>query len=509
MPTLDEVRQQAIALDPRYADLSDGDLLVGVNRKLYPEVHPHTFLQSIEGASGAQATIKNPELRTWYESQVQQPIEGESNLQTHERLHGKMNARHGGRVMAGLRSLFQGATFGYGDEAVAGVTSFLSGRPYEQELLREQARLARGEEDFPAQSTISEIGGAVAMPGAAFKTAKGAIAGGTAGGMFYGSGKADPGERARAAVDEALPSMLFSTAGVAAQRGLGRLFKRANERPTVRILKRAKDEAYRAVDESGFVFSAGDLDDALTRIYKDMDAPTGKYVPGDTRSEQAVKLVERMWGRDNTLSEIDGLRSRLLQRWSRADGAEADTIMDMVGVINDMVAKADGAPELMQTAREAYKVWMRADFLENAFRKARLNTSATGSGGNIYNNYARVFKNILTNEKQSRMFTPEQLAMMEKAISTTVSDDVMRKLGKLSPDGNGLMLALGMIGTAIDPTFLAASGSGAAAKFLSDQKMAGKVDEVVNMVSGGQPVKPTTTPIGVPYGATVAGQNLE
>ena len=506
MTTLADVR----AKFPDYEGRTDGDLLLAINRKYYPHMHPRDFLSRIEGASNAHVTIKDPKIKAWFRESVSKPLPGESDMERGARLGGTSYGPtdHGGRGMAAARSALQGQTFGYGDELVGGVTAALTGNSPEFETARERRRLAQGETDFPGQSMGAEIGGAVAMPGAVVKSAPAAVAAGTAAGTAYASGKAEGGleERSTAAIRELPSSLFFSAASVPAQRLLSRFARGKVKRPSADVLRVEKNAAYKAVDQSGFRFSEDEMLDLAAGIEKRLADPSSPYVRGDTVTERAFALIEKNLGGEKTISEVDALRSRLLKRWSRADGPEQDAIMDMVAAMDDLIETKAGASEVLGTAREAYKKYMRVDFLEAAFQKAADNTQVTGSAGNIYNNYGRVFKNILNDPKQRRMFTEEQQEWMRAAMGTTLPEDVARKIGKLSPDGNGLMLALTAIGGAIDPTLIAVGGAGAAAKMVADRKMIDRVDDILGIAGGVQPRAPIGTPTQLPGVAAVAGQ---
>lgn len=508
MASLEQIRQQY----PQYSDMSDGDLLVGLNRKHYPDMHPREFLSQIEGGVNAHVTIRNPELKAWYRDHVSQPLPGEDAAATEKRLSGLSHeAPEQGRIMAGLRSAAQGATFGYGDEIVGRLRAMTSGNSPEYEVGMERARLEQGEEQFPVQSTLAEIGGAIATPGAAVTSPAKAIGLGTAGGMAYASGKEEGGldERSTAAVNAAPESLLFSAGGVAAQRmlskGFQRLIKGVQEKPSSGALRTLRDRAYKAVDESGFTFTKEQFDKALSQVYAELDAPGSAYVKGDPKVERALRLVEKNWGEDLTLGQLDNVRKRLMKTWASAGPDEADAIMDIVGVVDDLIDNSGGGP-IMQAAREAHKTYMRVDLLEKAFQKAENSTNVSGSGGNIYNNYGRVFKNILANEKQARVFTPEMRQFMQAAIDAPASEEMMRKLGKLSPDGNGLMLALSVISGSIEPSLFAVSGAGAGAKVLSDRKMAARVEDMMRLAAGMPVSQATKTPSQVGTVSAVAAQ---
>ena len=355
MASLEEIRAQY----PQYADVSDGDLLMGIHRQFYSDMHPRQFLNSIDGAANAHATISNPDLKAYWRESVSKPMEGENARQTGERLSGTSYgpANEGGRLMAGARSATQGMTFGYGDELTGRAAAALTGNSPEFETNKERRRLAAGEEKYPVQSALSEIGGALAAPGATVRSVPAAIAAGTAGGVTYASGKAEEGERVEEAVAAAPASLLFSALAVPAQRlaqkGLRRVFQGAQKRPTVGNLRRAKNEAYKAVDESGFKFSRDTMQDALARVQQKLDAPDSAYVKGDPKVERALRLLEKNADQDLSLSQLDNLRSRIFKTWASAPKDEAEAILDVIGVLAQIKAAGVEKVRLLTSARGA------------------------------------------------------------------------------------------------------------------------------------------------------------
>lgn len=510
MTSLQEIRQKY----PQYSDLSDGDLLMGLHRKHYADMHPRQFLSSIEGADVASATIRNPDLKAWYRERVQLPLGDESPDQMQARLVGSAGgATDGGRAMSGLRSAFQGMTFGYGDEIVGSAAAALSGNNPEFERARERQRVQQGESAYPVQSALAEIGGAVAAPGAAVRSVPAAIAAGTAGGTLYASGKAAPGERTEEAVAAIGPSALFSAAAIPAQRfaqkGIRRLMMGAEKKPSLAALKAARDLAYRQVDNAGFSFSPQQYDDTLTAIYAQLDAPTSGYIKGaDPKVEKAVRIIEKNWGDAKTLGQVDDLRKALWDVWKGAPKDEARNILGMINQIDDMVETTLGGNPVLRDAREAHKAFARTEYLDQLFRKAENRTSVTGSGGNIYNNYAKVFERIVDDPKLAKKFTDEQLAFFRQAMDVPLSERNMRLLGKLSPEGNGLMMALNVIGGSVDPSIFAVGGAGAVAKRAADARMANRVDQAIGLTAGMQPRPLPTTPTQIPYAASVGGSLL-
>lgn len=234
MATLAELR----ARFPQYNEVTDGDFLAALNRKFYPNVHPRTFFDSVEGATNAHATIRKPELRDWFRAEVQKPIGQEPEAVRAERLGGKLTSdvSEGGRGMTALRSGLQGMTFGAGDEIVAaGVSALRPDLDYSQALEQERSRLAQGRQKFPVTATGSEIAGGVATGVAATsgiapaQTLVGkfgqAVGIGGASGAAYGglSAEGGPAERGKGAMLGGLIGAGVGAASVPAEIGLRRV----------------------------------------------------------------------------------------------------------------------------------------------------------------------------------------------------------------------------------------------------------------------------------------------
>jgi len=107
-------------------------------------------------------------------------------------------------LQSGLIGMAQGATFGFGDEAVARLESIRSGRPYE-EVLKESKAMFRGASE---QNPVSYIGGE--------------IAGGIAPALIpTGATQATAGARIAAKLAASTPVQAFKGAGMGALAGLG------------------------------------------------------------------------------------------------------------------------------------------------------------------------------------------------------------------------------------------------------------------------------------------------
>lgn len=419
----------------------------------------------------------------------------------------------GSSLKANLIGARQGVTLGFNDEMTAGLRAagdWLGGKPlgesYKTRVAAERALLDQTREKNPAAMLAGEIGGAVAFPaGAATKatTTLGAMAQGAKAGAGFGAvagvGNADGQSAMRGAVEGATVGSLFG-AGSGAAVSIGtkayrRVMGRVAAKPTTEGLHQATKVAYKAVDDAGEVFQPAELQ---TMVKGARDAvQSGNYVADvDAQTRASLELLERNSGTPMSLGRVDKLRQNL---WKRYNAAPNETgILDAIDAIDTMIQSRTASSELMDAARQAHAQYKKAELLENAFKKAQDQTSSTGSGGNILNKYRQAVTNIVNDPKRSKNFQPEELAVMQQVIDGSVPENILRRVGKLSPSGNGLMLFLNIMGgTAMGPAFLPITAAGAGAKALSDRSALSGVDSLMGKVMGRAP----EPPVGIPTNA--------
>src|SRR5690606_33182631 len=135
------------------------------------------------------------------------------------------------------------------------------------------------------------------------------------------------------------------------------------------------------------------------------------------------------------------------------------------GVIVDKIDDLIGQTMQGQKMQEGFRTWSqvrKADMLEQAVENAKLQASSSGSGGNLDNAISQQIKSIIRH--RSRGFTKDELAALHKVVAGGSVQNVLRLIGKLSPQGNGLMAALGIGATMVNPIYGAAALAGLAAK---------------------------------------------
>lgn len=381
----------------------------------------------------------------------------------------------------------QGITMGVGDELFAGSS------PLQREKIRAATDAAK--RDHPVASTVGEIGGAMSVPlGSASKAdtlRKAMWTGATAGSIWsalYSFNQAEGGidNRLKAAGKGAAAG--FVVGGLApvvltgAAKGLKAVFGRAEKAPNIENLRAAKTAAYRAADEAGETFSAQDMASLYAKVSGDLAATN--YVTGvDRQTDAVLTLLERKSAEGMTLGQLDKLRQSF---WKRYNAAPNETgILDAIDAIDGLIASREGSSALMSAARASNSAYKKAEMLDLAFQKARDQTAATGSGGNILNKYRQAVTSIVNNPNKAKWFSTDEVDAMRGFLQGSMSENVLRRIGKLAPGGNGLMLALNIGAVGVNPAMLGVTAASSAAKALSDRSTAAGAERLIGKVSGG------------------------
>lgn len=429
------------------------------------------------------------------------------------------------------RAALQGATFGFSDEITGGMAGGMSaarnmiqgqpanlGAEVSRYTAQERERMGQFREEKPKTALASELAGAVASslvtpaPAALANlpsVTRAAVTGGLTGAAYgFGSGEGGLTNRAVNAAQVGIPSAVFGGALQGTINVVGRnapraaaMFRKSVQRPSIETLRTAKTAAYDAVDASGLRFDAGQMDGLLFAAQN--AASDVNYVPDvDRQTFAAIKMIENNAGKERTIGQLDKLRQGLWARYNTSKGSEP-AILGMIDSIDNMIASHPATDDLMALAREANGRFKKAELLELAMNKAELQTAATGSGGNILNKYRQAVTSILTNPNQSKWFNDAEKAQMDALIRGSAGQNFLRRVGKLSPTGNGLMQALNLGAIVANPAMVGVSIAGAGAKGLSDRAGESAIQGLMNTVAG-VPLRP---PVSVPYiqGAPQAG----
>jgi hypothetical protein len=350
-----------------------------------------------------------------------------------------------------------------GDEAAAAADALTGRGSYDDRLAVRRDQQQQFATQNPVAAVGADIAGALAIPvGAATNFIRGATTAGmqaaraagigAAGGAVYGAMEGEGGALNRgvnAAVTAPLAG-LFGAAGPTigralegAPRAISNLWRRSVERPTVEMLRTVKNAAYNAVDQAGEAFNGDEMAGLAQRVRSAFE--NSNYVEDvDNASRAVLSVLDRRAGQNTTLGQIDRIRQNLWARYRTA--GDQPQILDAIGEIDGLIDLRAGASNLMQIARAANARFAKSELLENAFQRAADATAVAGSGGNIGNRMRQAVNSILGNRRELRFFSADEQALMRAFVRGNTSQDVARLIGKLSPSGNGLMMALQITG---------------------------------------------------------------
>ena len=403
------------------------------------------------------------------------------------------------RGEAALHGFNQGTTLGFADEAAGA----LAGPDVQQEMRRrtEVARTA-----YPGTTTTAQIAGGVASPATALApqvtSTRAALALGAGTGALAGAGEAEGGaaERLGGVAGGAASGLFFGGMMAGLTKGATSVvrtaFHKADQRPTLDTLRAAKNAAYAAVRRSGVDFDETEmiglwngLDDLARDPRWDLD-PISEM---DKGALAALRILQRraQEGKPVSLNTLDKTRQRLWEFYRKDDHP---FILEAVDAIDGLIAQKSQGNDVMLAAREANTRFKKAELLENAFRKARRQTDATGSGGNILNKYRQAVARVLDTPREAKYFSPEEIALMDRFVSGDDVENALRRAGKMAPGGNGLMTALNAYAIAVDPTMLAITGAATAAKSAADRSAMRGSEAVLDAVSTGIIAPPRPKP---------------
>lgn len=420
------------------------------------------------------------------------------------------NVNTGGRLMSAVRSGYQGATFGAGDEITSYLGSLAGSGDYDSLLAAERARLEKGRDQYPVTTTAAEIGGAVAVPvggiaGGGSKVAQvgKSIATGAALGGAYGFNTGEGGlkDRSENALSGAGWGALFGAAapaigGVAEKIMNGiktnaAIKKAAQNAPTTEELRRMGDAAYKAVDDAGVVISPDAMqtaaDDIVSRMRAaGMDTGPMSLTPKSARVADIAAETAGA-GKPVPFSELDLLRrkaaapaSDVANRLEASVGSQGisalDDFVNNLGPSQLVAGNADDLPQLIGQARDIWAKMRRSDLIDTAIERSQDYLSGGASG--IRNQFA----NILRNPKLSRGFSEAEKEAMRRVINGSIPERLLHLVG----GGMGQLTTLGAgAGLGGLPGMAVAAGIAAGARKASENVALKNAEVVRALIANG------------------------
>lgn len=420
-----------------------------------------------------------------------------------------------------VQLMANGATMGFGDKAVAAVRAPFTDKTYDQELAAQRGLTQAARNRAGSAGTGAEIAGSVGTAlGAAGQGATLAGRFGTAAmtgapgllartglmaaeGAGYGALNAAGNDQniGTGAAIGALGGAGGNLLGEGIAAGVGKvagMFNAKVPQASVETLKAASKKAYKEAEDAGVMFNQEGVNRLRTNVIEDL-TKRGFDPVNEPGIMPVIKRLEDMGG-NVTFEGLDTLRKVAANGWRPGAKSNNDAITGVIARIDELVAAADPATVVMgsnpqaaadavKKARQYWHAGSKLETVEKLVDRGTLNAGATGSGGNVENATRQQLKRILTNETVGRGFNEAEKAAARKAVLGTPTQNALRLAGKLSPQGNGLMMALGG-GAAVAsphmaiPAMVAGYGAKKAAEYLSRKSVA----DLVRLISqGGDP----------------------
>lgn len=358
------------------------------------------------------------------------------------------------------------------------------------------AALARG----GGMAATMAVPGSNALAGGSLagNIARGATTAGLTAAGYAAADRGTPQERLKAASSAAMNPVVLGLGAAGGALATPRAQTVAKPPvPTVEDLQGAKTAAYRSADNSGVQYTPEAFGGLVSDIKKDL--ANSRFDPDfHTATDKMVtKLTNKVdAGYSPTLSELDDLRKFVRENLASSPvPVERMYGTKMIGQIDDFIDKAgpqdvvsgsaENAANLIKNARDLNTRFRKVETLQDAVTAAHDTAGGAGSGGNINNAIRQKIKGVMNSGAN---FTPEETDAMRKVVRGGFAQNTLRLLGKLSPQGNGLMLGAHVL--AAFPTG-GASGvvamGGAASKFAADRMTQGAVDALIEKIANGTP----------------------
>lgn len=263
--------------------------------------------------------------------------------------------------------------------------------------------------------------------------------------------------------------------------------------PTREQLATSKGAAYDAVEQSGVTFSQSGYNRMADNIIA--DAQASKINP--MRHPKAASMLDDingLRGREPSLTELDQLRQVIRRDVANAsDDAESFFGKKMIKQLDEFIDTAQAADlsagnvgdasGLVRNARDLNTRVRKIEAIDEATSRAALRTGSTGSGGNIDNATRQELRRVL---EDTGNFTPEEYGALEKIVLGGQGQNFLRQLGKLSPQGNGLMAGLNLGAAAFGGPLGAIPGvTGLVSKLTADKITASRVAKLVELIAQG------------------------
>lgn len=408
------------------------------------------------------------------------------------------------------RALFQGQTFGFGDEIIGGMAAGIDkisgnekplGELYTQYRDKERQQMKEYRQNAPKKALAYELGGAILSPAALAKIPQ-AVKGLSAGkqamaisgayGTVYGAGSSEAETAGGVAKDAAVSGFTSALFGLGVQKaipfvgkkakGVHDWMKKAQDKPTMETLKIAKNKAYALVESSAARFGARDFD-TLWRGANKIAAEHHHEAYKEKAVQGALNMFKGLKSNNSsyTLSQLDKIRQQLGVKYKAKP--EQRALGDMMDLVDDVIMSKSGEFPQMAAARLANTRYKKAEKLDKAFHDMSI-MKADKSEMSEPDLYKGAIKNLLRNKKDIKWFSEEEKVILEKFIEGNVLERALHRTATFSPTSNKLLTMLAFAGSYLQPLILVPVGLGMVAKRITDKTIRTKAQELIKKMGG-------------------------
>jgi hypothetical protein len=380
-----------------------------------------------------------------------------------------------------MRGVADTASYGFSDEASAGMGALtgIGGNrgDYTGNLAAQRARDSEG----GWERLGGQVAGAFLNPAGGAKTLLGAALQGAGHGAAYGFGSGE-GNVVDRLDDMAVGAGVGGAAGALVRSAANAFQKRAVRKmiPGNEQLKTWKNAAYKQSEQAGDIIGQAEIAALRKKVVDDL-ADHGFHPNNEPGVVAALTELNRLQGQSSTLKGIDVLRKMASNGYvagNKSNNALVSKIIDRIDEATDNLA---GSPALHR-GRDYARRLAKSEGVDTAQYRAELRAASTGSGGNADNATRQNIRRML--EKPRGMTKTEQAAA-ERVVRGTKAQNALRLVGKLAPQGNGLMGALGVGGAMINPVLGIPALVGGAAKALADRGTVKNVQRLSEIIRSG------------------------
>jgi len=412
------------------------------------------------------------------------------------------------------RKFVHGASFGLYDDALAatratigGVNDLMHGKlggardrfAHEKAIVDEKERLAT--ENTGAAGTAAELAGglysgggagkiigkALGSAGVASPLVQDAISGAATGGV------SSVGEGGDFSTGAALGGGM-GAAGNVIGRGLGKAteFFRKPAVPTIEDIAAIKSQAYKDFEQGGGY--TPEIYDALkSNIEGALNKPgMGYFAPMHSKTASVLDALEEMRTvAPGTPAPVapEMLQNLRVLAGDAIKGGEARTGYAVKNAFDDTLlnppagaALGEGMGQSLQRANQANQTLQKAELIQNLLSKAERETANTGSGGNINNKTRQALERGFTKRKD---WSAGEQQAFESANQPSMTENLLRRVGKMAPGGNGLMQTANVAAIASNPLWAFGSAAAQGAKTLADNASRRRGQQVVETILNG------------------------